>query len=51
MFVSAGCEAIRLVLTQFLLKNLKFGVTEGLYVLAPAAAVWLLAAAIFAESG
>jgi len=34
-------EAVRLVLTQFLLQNLKFGVVEGQYVLAPATAFWL----------
>ena len=29
MFISEAAEAIRLVLTQFLLKNMKFGVIEG----------------------
>lgn len=48
MFLAEATEAIRLVLTQFLLKNLKFGVVEGQYVLAPASAFWLfLASAIY----
>ena len=49
MFLSEAAEAVRLVLTQFLLKNMKFGVIEGLYVLAPASAFWLLAASIVLE--
>ena len=46
MFISEAAEAVRLVLTQFLLKNMKFGVIEGLYVLAPASAFWLCVASI-----
>ena len=49
MFISEGAEAVRLVLTQFLLKNLKFGVIEGLYVLAPASAFWLFTASLVLE--
>lgn len=42
MLTAEVLEAVRLVLTQFVLQNLKFGVTEGQYVLAPPSAVWLL---------
>lgn len=49
MFISEGAEAVRLVLTQFLLKNLKFGIIEGLYVLAPASAFWLMTASFVLE--
>lgn len=49
MFISEAAEAVRLVLTQFLLKNLKFGVIEGLYVLAPASAFWLFTASLLLE--
>ncbi len=42
-------EAIRLVLTQFLLQNLKFGVVEGQYVLSPASAFWLFFASFIFE--
>ena len=49
MFTSEAAEAVRLVLTQFLLKNLKFGVIEGLYVLAPASAFWLFVASLVLE--
>mmetsp|Transcript_154888 Transcript_154888/g.496305 ORF Transcript_154888/g.496305 Transcript_154888/m.496305 type:complete len:449 (+) Transcript_154888:130-1476(+) len=35
MFTSECCEALNLVMTQKLLQNLKFTVSEGLYVLAP----------------
>lgn len=49
MFASILSEAIRLVLTQFFLQQLKFGVVEGLYVLAPASAFWLLLASLFLE--
>jgi len=48
MMLSAVTEAMRLVLTQFLLKQMKFGIVEGQYVLAPASAVCLfLASAVF----
>jgi drug/metabolite transporter (DMT)-like permease len=48
MFLSEIAEAVRLILTQFLLKQMKFGVVEGQYVLAPASAFWLfVASAIF----
>mmetsp|Transcript_2777 Transcript_2777/g.2912 ORF Transcript_2777/g.2912 Transcript_2777/m.2912 type:complete len:358 (+) Transcript_2777:125-1198(+) len=48
MFLAEVTEAVRLVLTQFLLQNLKFGVVEGQYVIAPASAFWLfLASAIY----
>lgn len=49
MFMSELSEAIRLLMTQFLLQNLKFGVIEGQYVLAPAAAFWLGCAACIFE--
>jgi hypothetical protein len=44
MFMAEFTEAVRLVMTQFLLQNMKFGVVEGLYVLAPASAFWLFLA-------
>ena len=44
MFMAELTEAVRLVMTQFLLQNMKFGVVEGLYVLAPASAFWLFLA-------
>ena len=48
MFVSMVSEAIKLVLTQYMLQQLKFGVVEGQYILAPACAFWLfLASSIF----
>lgn len=49
MYIAEQTEAIRLVLTQYFLQQLKFGVTEGLYVLAPASAFWLFAASIIFE--
>ena len=48
MFMAEATEAIRLLMTQFLLQNLKFGVVEGQYVIAPASAFWLfLASGVF----
>ena len=48
MFLAELTEAIRLLMTQFLLHHCKFGVIEGQYVLAPATAFWLfMASAIF----
>lgn len=44
MLLAEITEAVRLVLTQFLLQNLKFGIVEGQYVLAPASAFWLFTA-------
>eukprot|EP00606_Chrysophyceae_sp_TOSAG23-5_P001288 GSChrysophyteH2.ASY1.ANO1.890.1 assembled CDS len=49
MFLAEFTEAIRLLMTQFLLQNLKFGVIEGQYVLAPATAFWLMSASFFYE--
>lgn len=49
MMLSAVTEAVRLVLTQYLLKQLQFGVIEGQYVLAPASAFWLFAASAVFE--
>ena len=49
MFMSEATEAIRLILTQFFLQNLKFGVVEGQYVLAPASAFWLFLASFIYE--
>ena len=36
MFAAEFMEAIRLVMTQYLLQNLKFGIVEGQFYLAPA---------------
>ena len=49
MFLAELAEGIRLILTQFFLQQLKFGVIEGQYVLAPASAFWLFAASAFYE--
>jgi hypothetical protein len=49
MFLSELTEAIRLVMTQYFLQQLKFGVTEGQYVLAPACAFWLFLASFIFE--
>ena len=43
------CEAIRLVLTQFLLKDMKLGVIEGQCVLSPASAACLFLMSAFVE--
>jgi hypothetical protein len=50
MLLSEITEAVRLILTQFLLKQMKFGVVEGQYVLAPASAFWLMLASLVFES-
>lgn len=50
IFTAEFFESIRLVLTQFLLQNLKFGVVEGQYVLSPASAFWLFLASAYFES-
>ena len=42
-------EAVRLVLTQYLLKNLKFSVIESQYYLAPAGAMCLFTASFISE--
>lgn len=49
MFMSEMMEGIRLVMTQYFLQQLKFGVTEGQYVLAPACAFWLFSASLIFE--
>jgi hypothetical protein len=50
MFLAELTEAIRLICTQFFLQQLKFGVVEGQYVLAPASAFWLFLASFIYES-
>ena len=45
MLSAEVAEAIRLALTQKLLQNLKFGVVEGQYHLAPVTALWLFGVA------
>lgn len=42
-------EALKLVLTQKLLNNLKFGIVEGLYVLCPFGVVFLISASLVSE--
>jgi multidrug transporter EmrE-like cation transporter len=49
MFFAELAEGIRLIFTQFFLQQLKFGVIEGQYVLAPASAFWLFMASAFYE--
>ncbi|KAJ1418824.1 triose-phosphate transporter family-domain-containing protein [Ochromonadaceae sp. CCMP2298] len=49
MFLSEVTEAARLILTQFLLQQLKFSTVESLYVLAPASAFWLMLASVVFE--
>ena len=51
MFAAESFEAVRLVLTQKLLKNLKFSVVEGQYWLAPASCFTLLTFSLFSEWG
>lgn len=41
MLCSQVAEALRLLITQYFLKQLQFGVIEGQYYLSPAAAFWL----------
>lgn len=50
MVGAALSESTRLVLTQFLLKNLKFSAIEGQYYLAPASAVCLFAGSLVLEA-
>lgn len=50
MFAAEILESIRLVLTQFVLQNLKFGVIESQYILAPPSALWLLLTSIVFEA-
>jgi drug/metabolite transporter (DMT)-like permease len=49
MLLSEVFEAVRLVLTQFLLKDLKFGIVEGQYVLSPASAFCLFGSSLIYE--
>jgi hypothetical protein len=49
MFMAEFAEAIRLLMTQHLLQNLKFSIIEGQYVLAPATAFWLFMASAMYE--
>merc|ERR1712224_524856 len=49
MFMAESMEATRLALTQFLLQNLKFGIVEGQYILAPATALSLIVASVVFE--
>jgi drug/metabolite transporter (DMT)-like permease len=49
MVVSQSTEALRLVLTQYLLQDLKFDVFESMYRLAPASAASLFVASIIFE--
>merc|ERR1719253_889583 len=49
MMTSEVMEALNLVLTQKLLHNCKFTLTEGLYFIAPAAGIFLFCAAFLLE--
>jgi drug/metabolite transporter (DMT)-like permease len=49
MGLAESTEAIRLIITQFFLQQLKFGIIEGQYVLAPASAFWLFLASVIFE--
>jgi len=49
MIGAEAAEATRLVLTQRLLCNLKFGAFEGLYLMAPICAFWMWGVALFVE--
>jgi len=51
MLLAELTEAIRLVLTQYLLTNLKFGIIEGQYFLAPAGALCLFTGSLVMEGG
>lgn len=48
-FFAECCEAIRLVLTQFLLQNMRFSIIEGQYYLSPISAFFLFLASILLE--
>jgi len=50
MIVSIFAESVRLALTQFFLQDLKLGVIEGMYYMAPASSFWLFLASIFLEA-
>ena len=49
MFCAETCEALRLVLTQKLLTNLKFAAMEGLYYMAPICTCWMWGLAAIIE--
>eukprot|EP01038_Epipyxis_sp_PR26KG_P014478 gene14478-19434_t len=49
MFLSELSEAVRLILTQYFLQQLKFGIVEGQYVLSPASAAWLFMFSMYFE--
>jgi len=49
MLIAEVSEATRLVLTQKLLQNMRFGVIEGQYYMAPVSALWLFSAAAVTE--
>jgi hypothetical protein len=49
MFLAEFGEGVRLILTQFFLQQLKFGVIESQYTLAPASCFWLFVASAIYE--